>query len=89
MEFIVTSYKDRRKSPCEAAEGSLRTCFERLAPNFEAERPAGNDFCENAVVLVVQEKFPLRHVGWGLNRRWCLSFKGSEIVAGCSGGVFW
>ena len=31
MEFIGTSYKDRRKSPCEAEEPSLRICFEIFA----------------------------------------------------------
>jgi hypothetical protein len=31
MEFIVTSYKDRRKTPCEAAEPSLRTYFDGFA----------------------------------------------------------
>jgi hypothetical protein len=30
MEIIVTSYKDRRKSPCEVAVGFLRNFFERL-----------------------------------------------------------
>jgi hypothetical protein len=33
MEFIVTSYKDRRKSPCEAAASSLRHCFDPEPPN--------------------------------------------------------
>ena len=32
MEFIVTSYKDRRKTPCEAKVGYLRDCFELLTP---------------------------------------------------------
>ena len=31
MEFIVTSYKDRRKSPCETETPSLRICFDRFA----------------------------------------------------------
>jgi hypothetical protein len=31
MEFIVTSYKDRRKTPCEAEEASLRIYFELFA----------------------------------------------------------
>jgi len=31
MEITVTSYKDRRKSPCETAAASLRFCFEHFA----------------------------------------------------------
>jgi len=38
MEFIVTSYKDRRKSPCEAAAASLRSCFERFASSTGSAR---------------------------------------------------
>ena len=30
MEFIVTSYKDRRKSPCEDEAGALRNLFEHF-----------------------------------------------------------
>jgi hypothetical protein len=38
MEFIVTSYKDRRKSPCETKTPSLRTCFDRFASATRSAR---------------------------------------------------
>jgi len=38
MEFIVTSYKDRRKSPYEAAEASLRSCFEHFVSSSGSAR---------------------------------------------------
>jgi hypothetical protein len=45
MEFVVTSYKDRRKTPCEAAEPSLRTCFESFASVTVSTRLSVETLC--------------------------------------------